>query len=106
MTETDTPRDLRHEELSNKIATLETMILQLCQQVQLLNAAAAQQQDQSADLHHRDKRIDMKNSPRKHKKAQTYSATSSDKEDTDDGAPMDEDHLTVWDDYAPKPKDD
>jgi hypothetical protein len=109
ITESDPPRDLRHEELSNKIATLETMIFQLCQQVQLFTANAAQRQDshQLVDfMHHRDKRPDRKDSPRKHKKSQQYSAPSSDKDDTDESAPMDEDRLTVWDDYSPKPKDD
>jgi hypothetical protein len=35
ITESD-PRDARHEELNNKIATLEATVAQLCQQIQLL----------------------------------------------------------------------
>ena len=110
ITESSLPRDLCHEELSNKIATLETIILQLCQQVQLLTVPAAQQQDPlhtRVYMHRRDKRPDRKDNPRKHKKSQQHSALSSDTNNTDaESAPMDEDCLTVWDNYTPKPKDD
>ena len=42
-TKSDPPQDLCHEELRNKIVTLETTILKLCQQIhQLLTATATQ----------------------------------------------------------------
>jgi hypothetical protein len=40
MTEPDQVRDARHEELSTKIATLEAMIVELCEQVQTLRGRA------------------------------------------------------------------
>jgi hypothetical protein len=103
MTETD-PRDTRHEELTSKIATLEATIAQLCQQVQLLTNASAQQnttlshKDESL---HREKRLDRKDSPRKHKRPQTYSAPSHVAEDINEAAPMTDDRPTAWDDYLP-----
>ena len=98
MTEPDQPRDVKHEELREKIATLEAMLVQLCQQVKQLTDVSAQQQSPS-DLedyaHHHGKRIDRKESPRKHKKAQQFSAHPSVEEDTKESAPMTEDHLTA-----------
>lgn len=110
MTESD-PRDTRHEELTNKIATLEAMITQLCQQVQILanNASSGQNKttfDQDDPSVHREKRQDQKDSPRKHKKPQAYSASSYVDEDINEQAPMTEDRLTAWDDYLPKPTND
>ena len=108
MAETD-PRDTRHEELTYKIATLEAMITQLCQQVQILanasiqNKATLNPDDQSF---HREKRLDQKDSPQKHKKPQTYSASSNVEEDINEQASMTEDRLTAWDDYLPKPTND
>ena len=108
MTETD-PRDTRHEELTSKIATLEATIAQLCQQVQLLTNASAQQnttlshKDESL---HREKRLDRKDSPRKHKRPQTYSAPSHVAEDINEAAPMTDDRSTVWDDYLPNATND
>jgi hypothetical protein len=102
ITESDTPRDLRHEELTNKIATLEAIIERLCQQVQVLTNAAAQPQastDPDVPLNHREKRLDRKESPRKHKQSKQYSAPSGIAEDNHEPAPMDDDRLTVWDDY-------
>jgi hypothetical protein len=109
MTESD-PRDTRHEELTNKIATLEAMITQLCQQVQILAKNASNQNkttfDQDDPSVHREKRLDQKDSPRKHKKSQAYSASSYVEEDINEQAPMTEDCLTAWDDYLPKPTND
>jgi hypothetical protein len=101
ITESD-PRDARHEELNNKIATLEATVARLCQQVQLLvNGPALQPSTpgQETESLHREKRLDRKDSPRKHKKAQTYYAPSNVEEDINEPAPMDDDRLTVWDDY-------
>ena len=42
------------------------------------------------DIHHRDKRPDRNDSPRKHKKSQQYTALLSDKDDTDESVPIDE----------------
>ena len=104
MTEQEQSRDTRHEELSTKIATLEATIVELCKQVQLLtNQSASYHEDGSQ---HYGKRIDRKDSPRKHKQPQQYSAPSSVAEDTNEPAPMDEDRLTAWDDYTLKLKDD
>ena len=99
MTEPEQSRDARHEELTIKIATLEATIAELCEQVQLLANSNAHNDEQ---MHHCGKRIDMKDTPRKHKRAQQYSAPSSVEEDTNETAPMDEDRLTAWDDYLPK----
>jgi hypothetical protein len=101
MTESD-PRDFRHEELAKKITTLEATMTQLCQQVQLLANASAQQnsrQGQDDESRHREKRLDRKDSPRKHKQAQTYSATFHADEGINEPAPMEDDRLTAWDDY-------
>ncbi|KAI2512755.1 hypothetical protein MHU86_1543 [Fragilaria crotonensis] len=108
MTESDTPRDIRHEELTNKIATLEAMIERLCQQVQVLTNTAAQPQaiDPDDSPNHREKRLDRKASPRKHKQSTQYSAPSGIEEDNHEPAPMDEDRLTAWDDYSPRKDDD
>jgi hypothetical protein len=111
MTESDTPRDVRHEELTNKIATLEAMIERLCHQVQALTKSAEQQQrspdPEDTANQHRGKRTDRKDSPRKHKQHQQHSAPSGIEEDmTEPAAPMDEDRLTVWDDYLPHNDDD
>ena len=103
MTEPDQVRDARHEELSTKIATLEAMIVELCKQVQTLTNNSAHHDDGSR---HHGKRIDTKESPRKHKKPQQYSALSCVEEDTNEAAPMDEDRLTAWDDYSLTSKDD
>jgi hypothetical protein len=103
MTEPDPARDPRHDELSNKIAHLEAMIVQLCQQVQSLTNSAHHNDEQTRPS---GKRIDRKDSPRKHKKPHQYSAPSSVEEDTNEPAPMEEDRITVWDDYLTKPKDD
>lgn len=100
MTETEPSRDQKHEELSNKIAHLESMIAQLCQQVQSLTNRSPPCHDDS--LQPEGKRIDRKASPMKHKKAQQYSASSCAEEGTQESAPMDDDCLTVWDDYSPK----
>jgi hypothetical protein len=108
MTESD-PRDVRHEELANKITTLEATIIQLCQQVQLLANASAQQKSHEGhddESRHREKRLDRKDSPRKHKQAQTYSATSHADEGINEPAPMEDDRLTVWDDYQNHSSDD
>jgi hypothetical protein len=70
MTESEPPQDARHEELANKIATLEARIVQKCQQVQALTNTSAQQQtsqDHDGSLSHCGKRLDQKDSPRKHK---------------------------------------
>lgn len=90
--------------MTNKIATLEAMIERLCQQVQVLTNTAVQPQASTnpppdAPLNHREKRIDRKESPRKHKQSKQYSAPSDIEEDNHEPAPMDEDQLTVWDDY-------
>ena len=109
MTESEPPQDARHEELANKIATLEAMIVQKCQQVQALTNTSAQEQtsqDHDGSLSHCGKRLDQKDSPRKHKKSQQYSAPSSVAEDTNESAPMDGDCLTVWDDYLPNLEND
>jgi hypothetical protein len=104
MTESDTPRDVRHEELTNKIATLEATIERFTK--------SAEQQQRSPDPEdaanqHRGKRTDRKDSPRKHKLHQQHSAPSGIEEDTTEpAAPMDEDRLTVWDDYLPHNDDD
>ncbi|KAI2499827.1 hypothetical protein MHU86_14644 [Fragilaria crotonensis] len=80
ITESEQLRDVQHEELRNKIATLEAMIVQLCQQVQVLtdNSNSRSQQDladESDYVQHNGKRQDTKEwTPRKHKKAQQYSA--------------------------------
>ena len=103
MTEPDQVRDARHEELSTKIATLEAMIVELCEQVQTLTNNSAHHNDGS---HHHGKRVDTKESPRKHKKPQQYSALSCVKEDTNEAAPMDDDRHTAWDDYSLTSKDD
>ena len=75
----------------------------MCKQVQLLANSIAHNDEQ---MHHSGKRIDMKDTPRKHKKAQQYSAPSSVEEDTNETAPMDGDRLTAWDDYSPKQQHD
>jgi hypothetical protein len=111
MTESEPPRDIRHEELTNKIAILEAMIAQLSQRVQALtNPSAPTQQalkDKDDNFGHREKRLDQRESPRKHKQAQQYSAPSRITGDTiETGAPMDEDRPTVWDDYLATPDDD
>lgn len=108
MTESDTPRDILHEELRNKIATLEAMIERLCHQVQVLTNATAHQQsaDQDGSVDHREKRLDRKESPRKHKQSQKYSASSGIAEDTNEPAPTNGDRLTVWYDYLPRTDDD
>ncbi len=103
MTESDQMRDARHEELSHKIANLETMIKQLCQQVQALTNSPENHESHPPNP---GKRIDRKDSPRKHKKAHQHSARSSVEEDINEPAPMDEDRPTVWDDYLPQPNDD
>ena len=100
MTETEPSRDQKHEELSNKIAHLESMIAQLCQQVQSLTNRPPPCNDDF--LQPEGKRTDRKVSPMKHKKAQQYSAFSCAEEGTHESAPMDDDCLTVWDDYLPK----
>ena len=103
MTEPEQTRDVCHEELSTKIATLEAMIVELCKRVQLLTDNSAHYEDGS---HQSGKRIDRKDTPRKHKRPQQYSASSSVEEDTNELAPMDDDRLTAWDDYSPQPKND
>ena len=106
LTESDPNRDSRHEELSNKIATLEAIITQLCQQVQLLtsNAVLAPSRDEYESS--AGKRQDVKSTPRKHKKPQQYFATSDVEEDTNDRAPNAEDRLTAWDDYEEQSSND
>ena len=108
MTESDTPRDIIHEELRNKIASLEAMIERLCHQVQVLTNTTVHQQsaDQDGSFDHREKRLDRKDSPRKHKQSQKYSASSGIAEDTNEPAPTNEDRLTVWDNYLPRNDDD
>ncbi len=108
MTESDTPPDIIHEELRNKIATLEATIERLCHQVQVLTNTTVHQQsaDQDRSFDHREKRLDRKDSPRKHKQSQKYSASSGIAEDTNEPAPTNEDRLTVWDDYLPRNDDD
>ena len=112
ITESDTPRDLRHEELTNKIVTLEAMIVQLCQQVQALTNSPAQSQqmtgvtESEGSTIHREKRLDRKDSPRKHKQRQQTLAPSGIEEDNTEPAPMGEDRLTVWDDAAHDQDDD
>ena len=108
MTESDTPPDIIHEELRNKIATLEATIERLCHQVQVLTNTTVHQQsaDQDGSFDHREKRLDRKDSPRKHKQSQKYSASSGIAEDTNEPAPTNEDRLTVWDDYLPRNDDD
>ena len=104
------PRDTRHEELTNKIATVEALIGQLCQQVlQLLTNASAQNTIASIldEQHfHREKRLDQKDSPRKRKKPQTYSASPNVEQDISEQAPMTEDRLTAWEDYISKRTND
>ena len=101
MTETEPSRDQQHEELHNKIAHLEAMIVQLCHQVQSLTNQSIHQDEYPQPV---GKRLDRKESPRKHKQAQQYTAPSSAEEGTQEPAPMDEDRPTAWDDYSPKTK--
>ena len=110
MTEPDpVQRDLKHEELSGKIATLEAMIMRLCQQVQALTETSTHNQhspNPEVYAQHPGKRQDLKDTPKKYKRAQQLSAHSSAEEDTQEKAPMEEDRLTAWDDYLPQHKDD
>ena len=99
MTETEPSRDQQHEELRNKIAHLEAMIVILCHQVQSLTNQSIHQDEFTQPV---GKRLDKKESPRKHKQAQQYTAPSSAEEGTHEPAPMDEDRPTAWDDYSPK----
>ncbi len=110
MTEPDAPRDDRHDELNKKIATLEAMVVQLCQQVQRLTNYSDQQQTffsnhEDNNAMHPGKRQDLKETPRKHKKALQYSTPSIVAEDINEPAPMNDDRLTAWDDYLPEQKD-
>ena len=110
MTEPDpVQRDLKHEELSGKIATLEAMIMRLCQQVQALTETSTHNQhspNPEVYAQHPGKRQDLKDTPKKYKRAQQLSTHSSAEEDTQEKAPMEEDRLTAWDDYLPQHKDD
>lgn len=83
------------------------LVVQLCEQVQTLTNTAEQKQHLSNDLERsqlpREKRLDCKDSCRKHKQTQHNSASSRVADDRNKPAPIDEDRLTVWwDNYLPK----
>jgi hypothetical protein len=103
MTETEPSRDQQHEELHNKIAQLEAMIVQLCHQVQSLTNQSIHQDEFPQPL---GKRLDRKESPRKHKQAQQYTAPSSAEEGTHEPAPMNEDRPTGGTISPPKHNND
>ena len=100
------PRDAKHEELSMKIASLESMVAALIQQVQLLATASTVQGNIPIQHAPRDpyypqgKRQDVKDTPRKHKRSHDHNADSVAKESSNESAPMEEHPLTVWDDYS------
>lgn len=111
MTDSEPVQDTHHEELTNKSASLETMLVQLlCQQVQTLTNTAKHKQQLSNDLERsllpRKKQLDCMDSCRKHKQTQHNSASSRVADDRNKPAPIDEDCLTVWDNYLPKHDDD
>jgi hypothetical protein len=106
ITESEQIRDARHEELRSKIDTLEALVVQLCHQVQALTANVAPPPARDAYDSPHGKRPDLQDTPRKHKKPHNYSAASDVEEDTNERAPMNDDHLTVWDDYESKSTND
>ena len=99
------PRDVKHEELSLKIASLEAMIIALCAQVQALTPQSTQFIDsppsKTRDLcQHQENRQDTKSSPRKSKRTHDQSADSVAEEGSQESAHQTEDRRTAWDDYS------
>jgi hypothetical protein len=93
------PRDVRHEELSLKIASLEAMIMALC------TAAQAQTNDspqstQRDPTQHQEKRRDTRVSPRKSKRTHDQTADSVAEEGSQESVPQTDDRRTAWDDYS------
>ena len=105
------PRDVKHEDLSMKIASLEAMVAALLQQVQLLATAPVAQsntpiQTPGDSYYPQGKGQDVKDTPRKHKRSHDHDADSGVKDGSKESAPMDDDRLTVWDDYLTNSKND
>ncbi|KAI2504962.1 hypothetical protein MHU86_9491 [Fragilaria crotonensis] len=101
MTEPDPSlRGIRHEELSNKIATLEAMIAQLCKQVQPLTDQSLTHSNCTPPLGKRTVRKESRQ--KEHEQAQQFSALKSATEGTNEQAPMNKDCLTAacWDHYT------
>ena len=99
------PRDVKHEELSMKIASLEAMVATLVQQVQNLTMASMPQENlpnpnPRDPSYPKEKRQDVKDTPRKHKRPHGQTADLEATEGSKESAPMDEHPLTVWDDYS------
>jgi len=99
------PRDVHHEELNLKIASLEAMVVALCAQVQALVASQTivgleSSQHARDPSQQQEKRQDVKSTPRKAKRSLDHTTDLVAEEGSQKSVPLvNEDRRTVWDDY-------